>query len=142
MKSIRTQQALRGRVQIINVRTGLMMWDFRNTVTLAGRELVTDFLRQVAVDGIQDILAVESPVGTEVHREAAVAVVALTTTETRYTFFLDEATLVSTTLSVLKLMADTATLVLDTGVEYATVAPGLFKGVNQSLLVVWTVSVI
>ena len=134
---IKTSQNLKGRVEIYDLN-GDLVWQNKNAVTIAGRSLVMDFLRTDGGTGLDDIIAIEDTT-QEIIRKEAVNIHNVSDTETRYNFFLTEDDVPNETLEKLKLMANGATLTLDTGTSYAEVSPSIEKGPNQSLLIVWTV---
>ena len=136
-----SEVGLTGHVLIIDSDTGEVLFDSSNAVTDAGKKLVMDFLRDGSGDGVQ-VLAIEDESG-EIFRKEPTDFTDPDDNRRRYTFFLTESEPPNppNDLTRLKLMADDATVTLDTGIEYASVAYERTKDVNQSLTISWTVIV-
>lgn len=130
-----------GCVEMRDGCTGQSLWRSANEVLPSGQGLVMDFLRGRAVAGIK-LLAIEDEVG-EIWRCAPANVADPSPTERVYEFYLteDEPPDPPQLIKHLKLMADDATEVLDTGTVYAKVTADRQKKVNQSLTILWTISV-
>ena len=138
---IESSLGLTGYVVVIDSNTGQVLLDTRNAVVGSGKKLVMDFLRGENVDGIQ-VLALEDSTG-EIFRKEPTDITDPDTNRRQYTFFLTESEPSDPPhdLTKLKLMADNATVTLDTGIEYASVDYERTKDINQSLTIYWTVIV-